>query len=221
MFRLFPARCLGGLFRYYTPTPAAPGPFRGSPPPSLSEADPAKGLTPWASLERGLRAGLSPCRFSGPQVVSSGRGLRDPRPVPHGAEGDGGPPSAALPSDFWKAFGDMFLPHQLCINNATWPAALPGNGHVLWGLFDPWLVVGGSWAVLRDAVLRGSLGMGARASPWAEAGGLRLQLAGREAPCGQTVGMGLSISAALAAPGGATWWGTRWAPSLHVLDGEL
>lgn len=50
---------------------------------------------------------------------------------------------------------------------------------MLWGCSDPWLVRSSIWAVLWDAMLQGSLGMGRAVR---EAGGLGLQLTVREAP---------------------------------------
>lgn len=62
----------------------------------------------------GLGAGLSLCRLSDPQMVSSGRGLRDPSPTPNYTDEEEGPPFAALLSICWKAFGNLFLTHQFC-----------------------------------------------------------------------------------------------------------
>lgn len=73
----------------------------------------------------GLGAGLSLCMLSDPHMVSSGRGRRDPSPIPNYTDEKEGPPSTALLSVCWKAFGNLFLTHQLCKERSL--TMLPGQ----------------------------------------------------------------------------------------------
>lgn len=111
-------------------------------------------------------------------MVSSRRGLRNPSPIFNYADEKEGLPSTALLSDFGRAFGDIFLTHQLC--KEGWSlTSLPG-----WQPYeemDTGLVISGLWAVLWDAILQGRLGMGRAVS---DAEGLQLLLTVRETPCG-------------------------------------
>lgn len=72
----------------------------------------------------------------------------------------------------------MFLTQQLC--KEGWSlTSLPGRQP--YEEMGTRLVISSLWAVLWDAILQGSPGLGRAVS---EAGGLRLQLTVREAPCG-------------------------------------